>query len=122
MTVRATRSLALAAAIIVAAALAACGGEKEEATGPVATGGAAQVEMKDISYAPEDVTVKAGQKVLWVNNDPVGHTVTDESGRFDSGVIGGGGETFEQVYDEPGTYAYHCTIHPTMKGTVIVEE
>ncbi|MHB0915354.1 MAG: cupredoxin domain-containing protein [Thermoleophilia bacterium] len=98
----------------------------EEADSPLDTGvaedGVAVVEMKDISFSPEEVTVKVDDTVRWVNRDPVAHTITDDGGRFDSGAVSGSATTYEQTYAEPGVFSYTCTIHPTMKGTVIVEE
>lgn len=98
----------------------------EEADSPSYTGvvedGAAVVEMKDISFSPEEVTVKVNEMVRWVNEDPVAHTITDDGGRFDSGAVSGSSATYEQTYAAPGVFSYTCTIHPTMKGTVIVEE
>lgn len=103
----------------------ACGGDGNagDSTAPATVeGGQVLVEMKDIKFSPEEITVKAGETVRWVNNDPVGHTVTDDGGTFDSGIIDGNGGSFEQTFEEPGTYPYHCSIHPIMKGTVIVEK
>jgi plastocyanin len=115
----------------------ACGEDEDEAdttpapsatsdsagTGNGTAGDVVEVEMKDISFMPEEITVKVNSKVRWTNEDPVAHTVTDDEEMFDSGVMSGDGTMFEHQYDEPGTYDYTCTIHPTsMTGTVVVEE
>ena len=84
-----------------------------------------QVQMINTTFDPKEITVKAGTKVTWVNNDSTSHTVTsgtrgNPSGLFDSGNIPAGG-TFSFVFNTPGTYNYYCTYHPGMDGTVIVQ-
>jgi len=81
----------------------------------------AKVEIDDFAYKPDPVTIEKGGKVIWVNRDSVPHTATAEDGSFDTGTLEEGklkSETFKQ----PGTYAYVCSIHPQMHGTVEVVE
>ena len=77
--------------------------------------------MKDIKFNPATVTVKAGDKVTWTNNDTVGHDVTGDD--FDSGDPGGlqNGDTFAHTFDKAGTFDYVCTVHPGMEGSVTVK-
>jgi plastocyanin len=71
-------------------------------------------------YAPKVVTVKLGTKVTWTNNGAVIHTVTaDGGGTFDSGTMAPQAR-FSFTPTAPGTFSYHCTYHPWMKGTMIV--
>jgi len=71
-------------------------------------------------YAPATFTAKVGQSVVWSNGDGTIHTVTtDTSKLFDSGGVPSGG-TFSYKFTQAGTYTYYCTIHPFMKGTVVV--
>ena len=82
---------------------------------------AAKVKIVDFTYDPDPVTVQAGGKVIWQNEDAAPHTATAEDGSFDTGTIEQGklkSETFKQA----GTYAYICEIHPQMHGTVEVVE
>ena len=78
-------------------------------------------------YTPDVITVVIGKNntVFWTNNDPAPHTVTsDTAGAFDSGTTGpltNQGGTFQFTFTSPGTYAYHCSFHPWMQGTVIVK-
>ncbi|HEX5478627.1 MAG TPA: plastocyanin/azurin family copper-binding protein [Dehalococcoidia bacterium] len=75
------------------------------------------------SYAPNPITVQAGDSVTWTNNGPATHTVTSDPGgalAFDSGNIAAGG-TFTQTFSTAGTFTYHCSIHPGMTGSVIVQ-
>jgi plastocyanin len=71
------------------------------------------------AYQPSALTVAAGQTVTWKNSGLGPHTVTAIAGRFDSGKLDAGA-TFSYAFTTPGTYLYACTIHPTMKGEVVV--
>ena len=72
------------------------------------------------AFAPATITVKAGQAVTFTNNDPVAHTSTSADGAWDSGEIMPGG-SFTTTLQQPGTYTYHCSIHPFMQATVVVQ-
>jgi plastocyanin len=80
-----------------------------------------KVEISNFTYNPDPVRVQAGGKVTWLNQDSVSHTATADDGSFDTGTIDEGklkSETFKQ----PGTFTYHCEIHPQMHGTIEVVE
>ncbi len=77
------------------------------------------VAISNMAFSPRQISVKAGTKVTWKNNDGVAHTVTSNSGAFDSGILNPGG-VFSFVFTTPGTYSYHCIIHPSMTATVVV--
>jgi plastocyanin len=67
------------------------------------------------------LTVKVGTKVTFKNSDGQQHTATsDTSGAFDAGTIDAGGSK-EFTFDKAGTFAYHCSFHPFMHGTVEVQ-
>ena len=85
-------------------------------TGAPAT---ADVGIVDLAYEPEPVTIAAGGTVTWANTGALPHTVTAEDGSFDSGIVETDG-TFARGFDEVGTFAYLCTLHPGMSGTVEV--
>ena len=71
-------------------------------------------------FSPANLTVKVGKTVAWVNKDTVTHTVTsDGSSLFDSGFMPTGA-TFQFTFTTAGTYPYYCTVHPFMKGTIVV--
>jgi plastocyanin len=79
------------------------------------------VEIADLAFAPEELTVAVGSEVTWVNRDPdLPHTATSDDEVFDSGNLTEGDE-FSHTFDEAGTFAYFCQVHPTMRGTVVVE-
>jgi plastocyanin len=100
------------------------------------------IAIQDFSYDPDPVRAEAGQAVVWENYDEVPHTVTAKDGSWDSGTLAQG-DAVIMVFDQPGTYAYICLLHPPgagaiagapegaklaggggrpMQGTIIVEE
>lgn len=78
-----------------------------------------KVEIEDFAYNPDPVTIEEGGKVIWLNKDSVAHTATAEDGSFDTGTIEEG-KLKSETFKEPGTYAYVCSIHPQMHGTIEV--
>jgi plastocyanin len=87
---------------------------------PGTGGGGAEVIMKSFAFDPATVTIKAGESVTWTNQDSANHTVVADNGEFTSGDLAKGA-TFGFKFDTAGTYAYHCGVHPSMTGTVIVQ-
>ncbi len=79
-----------------------------------------QVKIDNFSFVPETLTVKAGATVTWVNNDDVPHTVVSITKKFSSHVLDTD-DKYTQTFTVPGTYEYYCSVHPHMKGKVIVE-
>jgi plastocyanin len=77
------------------------------------------VAIDGVKYIPPILTVKQGDRVTWVNHDPYPHTVTAR-GTFDSREIAADGK-WTYVARKPGRYEYICTLHPNMKGTLVVE-
>lgn len=82
-------------------------------------GGAKDVDIVDFSFRPAMVFVHPGDTVDWYNEGGANHTVTSDDGAFNSGVVSPGSE-YSQTFNDPGTYKYHCEIHPDMHGTVLV--
>ncbi len=81
--------------------------------------GAAVVKIAQYKFATDTVRIAAGTTVVWANDDVAEHTVTFDGTEPGSPTIAPGG-TFSHRFDRPGTYPYHCTPHPFMKGVVIV--
>jgi len=73
-----------------------------------------------MAYSPAEVTVAAGDTIVWVNRDIVPHTVTGEARQFDSGSVSPGAEWSLVTHDRSRT-SYTCTFHPIMKGTIVVK-
>jgi plastocyanin len=79
----------------------------------------------NFAFSPASMTIKAGSTVTWKNMTQVPHTVTSDDGKsFDSGSanpIAAQTGMFSFTFNTPGTFAYHCSIHPYMKATIIVQ-
>ncbi len=73
-------------------------------------------------YTPRALNVMPASMVSWTNEDATPHTVTAEgtgAPLFDSGPISPG-DTFDNIFDMPGEFGYHCSIHPWMTGRIMV--
>jgi plastocyanin len=81
--------------------------------------GTNEVWIQNMSYNPGTITVVAGTTIIWTNKDAVNHTVTSNSGAFDSGSLANGA-TYSHQFATAGTFAYHCTFHSGMNATVVV--
>ncbi|TMG23839.1 MAG: plastocyanin [Chloroflexi bacterium] len=91
-------------------------------TSPAASTGAGNaVEIKGFAFNPPSITVKVGAKVTWTNQDSTGHTVTFDQGGDTSDTLASG-KTYSEDFTKAGTFTYHCRIHPSMKGTVVVSQ
>lgn len=86
-----------------------------------AAGGNA-ITIQNFAFSPADLSVAAGATVTVANKDSVTHTVTagDSPKSFDTGNIAAGATTAFKAPAKAGTYAYSCTIHPFMHGTLTV--
>jgi plastocyanin len=87
----------------------------------VSAQGGTAVSIVDFAFQPASIEVPAGSTVTWTNTGAAPHTVTADDGSFDSGKLGPGA-SFNQTFTTPGTYTYHCEVHPQMTGTVVVTE
>lgn len=73
----------------------------------------------DETFVPPHISLPAGNTISWINDDSIEHTVTSDEGLFDSDPISPG-DSFDNTFDIPGKFDYHCSIHPFMTGTVII--
>lgn len=131
--------VAIAAMVLAGATVAGCGDDDDttdvgSATTAPATddtaaddadapaGGETTIDIVSITegFDPSSATVAVGDEVTWVNTDDVIHTTTAEDGTWDSGDLAAD-EEFTFTPEEPGTYAYVCSIHPSMTGELVVE-
>ena len=76
------------------------------------------VSIKNFAFNPATLTVSSGTTVTWMNNDSAPHQIKSDT--FNSSALNQG-EKFEFKFDTPGTFNYSCSIHPSMKGTIIVQ-
>jgi plastocyanin len=88
-------------------------------TAPAAPASGNQVTIDGFAFAPATLTVAAGSSVTWTNRDEEPHTVAAGDGSFHSPGMGTGA-TFSHTFATPGTFDYLCSIHPMMRGTVVV--
>jgi LPXTG-motif cell wall-anchored protein len=77
------------------------------------------VTIADFSFSPAAITIHVGDTIQWLNNGPSAHTATANNGSFNTGVLQKG-RSASVTFHLPGTFDYHCTIHPFMHGTVVV--
>jgi plastocyanin len=95
--------------------------KKQSTDAPVAAiPGANEVWIQNMAFNPSSITISVNTTIKWTNKDGVAHTVTSNNGVFDSGNISANG-TYSHQFTTAGTYPYHCTIHPSMTGTIIVK-
>lgn len=116
--------MAVAAALAFALFLAGCAQQNPPAGNgennqPPAEG-SASVEISNFAFAPASLTIAKGTTVTWTNRDSAQHTATGDNGEFDTGLILQS-QSANVTFNNAGTFNYHCTPHPFMKGTIIVE-
>ncbi|HQN89715.1 MAG TPA: cupredoxin domain-containing protein [Methanoregulaceae archaeon] len=96
-------------------------------TPPTQVPGTTTVTIQNFAFSPPELTVSQGATVTWVNKDAADHQiVSDASGAdavgnlFKSPILPKDG-SFTFTFTTPGTYPYHCSIHPSMKGSITVQ-
>ena len=125
------RQIVPALAVAAAATLiAGCGGGDGHASSapksaaapgkPAAGANATAVTISGFKFAPARLTVKSGAKITISNDDSTAHTATANDGKsFDTEPLDPGSSKTISL-SGPGSYAYHCSIHPFMKGAIVV--
>jgi plastocyanin len=114
---RPVSALAAGALVLLTSA---CGGSTSAAKPQVTipAGAGAVVDLKNIAFTPEKVTITAGQTVVWKFDDgSIAHNVTGPGFRSSDRTSG----IFVHTFTTPGDYRYNCTIHSGMTGEVIVK-
>ena len=120
----------VAGLFVLSLVVAACGGD-DDGGGTTATtgttgetaggGGGTSITIADFAFDPDTITVSGSTEVTITNDDSAPHTVTADDGHsFDSGTVDSGASTSISA-PAAGTYSYHCTIHPFMKGKLVVQ-
>jgi plastocyanin len=109
------RGLALA---IVLPGLLSCSGPGTAAVArqPVAH----TITIEAVAFSPQELTVKAGDSIVWVNKDPFPHTVTSRASGFDSALMQPD-QSWKLTTSAPGEMSYVCTLHPNMNGKIRVQ-
>jgi Cupredoxin-like domain len=75
--------------------------------------------ISDFKFSPSSVTIHVGDTITWTNNGPTAHTATASNGSFDTGILKKG-QSASHTFSQAGTFAYICSLHPFMHGTVVV--
>jgi plastocyanin len=111
--------IAMIFVIITLILLSACSGNSAPTTSSLPASGNS-VTLTNFAFSPATLTVKVGTTITWTNKDSASHTVISDSGVFES-VNLATNAVFSYTFNSAGTFPYHCSIHPSMKGTVIVQ-
>lgn len=104
----------VACALLLSAAVAGCA-RAPSAHGPVAHA----VHMHALQFQPDTTTATVGDTMVWTNDDIVPHTATQDGNAWDTGQIQPHASA-RVVLARAGDAPFHCTVHPTMRGVVIV--
>jgi amicyanin len=81
---------------------------------------AAEVKIDNFTFTPATLTVPVGTQITWTNRDDIPHNVVNDDASIKSKVLDTD-DKFSFTFTKPGTYSYFCSIHPKMKGTVVVK-
>ena len=81
-----------------------------------------RIEIKDFAFNPQAITIKAGEKITWINRDEEPHTVVSVEKQFKKSSALDTDQEFTITAGAPGTYTYFCSVHPKMTGTIVVEK
>ncbi|HZO05709.1 MAG TPA: cupredoxin domain-containing protein [Solirubrobacterales bacterium] len=91
-----------------------------QAAGVAQGDGSKKVGIVNFAFKPGTLTVGKGTKVEFENESNTAHTATRNGGGFNSGRIRPGNQ-FSVRFNRTGTFRYHCTIHPEMRGKIVVQ-
>ncbi|OAI39864.1 hypothetical protein AYO38_06725, partial [bacterium SCGC AG-212-C10] len=116
-----TAAIGFMAAVVAASVTLAANGGRHTGTA-AADGEFIDIDIVDFAFEPATVTMDTSDAIVWTHRggESTQHTVTADDGRFDSGPLDALGIGFDLQFETPGTYTYHCEIHPEMKGTIVV--
>jgi amicyanin len=79
------------------------------------------ISITEYMFSPSQLIIKVGDTVVWTNNGATSHTVTSDSGSELSSPTLSSNGIYAHTFNAAGTYNYHCSIHPTMTGVIIVQ-
>jgi plastocyanin len=79
------------------------------------------VVIEGMKFIPDQLTIKKGDTVVWINKDIFAHTVTETKQRFNSNVVNASASWKHAFNEAAGKYEYVCTLHPTMKGVLNIK-
>lgn len=86
------------------------------------TVGGSKIVIQNFKYSPSTLTVKAGDTITFTNMDSVPHSIVSDDGKsFSTGELTQGQSTTFTAPAKAGTYPFHCSVHPTITGTIVVQ-
>ena len=109
--------------LVLSCACAGCTSSQNQAPAQGAITGTALILVKNFAFTPDVLTIKPGTKVTWTNQDGTTHQIGSDAGSsvaFSSDPLPDGA-SYQFTFSAPGTYTYHCLIHPSMTGTIVVQ-
>ena len=86
----------------------------------VVTNSKVSVIINNFAFNPQMINIKTGTTVTWTNSDAMSHTVTADSGTALNSAVLAPGQSYSVTFSNPGNISYHCSIHQSMRGTVVV--
>jgi len=121
------KHLILVLVVIAGAAvmIAGCTSSSNPSPGPVtstvtSTSSQNSVSIQNYAFNPSTLTIQKAANVTWRNYDSVQHTVVSDSSAFSSPLLNTRA-TCTYQFNNSGSFPYYCSIHPYMKGTIIVK-
>ncbi|TSA44946.1 hypothetical protein D4R51_02730 [bacterium] len=81
---------------------------------------AGAVTIQNFAFSPASLTIKKGESVTWTNEDSAPHQIASDTNAFSGNAINKG-QTYSFTFNTAGEFDYHCAIHPSMKGKIIVQ-
>ncbi|WP_266169580.1 cupredoxin domain-containing protein [Dyella subtropica] len=91
------------------------------AASAAATAHTSQIDIRNFAFAPKTLTVPVGTRVVWTNRDDEPHVIVSAGALFTSSHALDTSDSYAVTFSKPGTYAYFCSIHPMMVGSIIVQ-
>lgn len=82
-----------------------------------------KISIQNMQFTPSQISIAKGGTVTWTNNDSITHTVIDDLSNVGGPASGdiAPGQTYTFTFDKTGSFQYHCRIHPSMRGTIVVK-
>ncbi|MEW6062846.1 MAG: cupredoxin family copper-binding protein [Nanoarchaeota archaeon] len=112
-------SIKIILALFLILFIAACAQQAEEQSSAVEAQDTALIEISNFQFVPGTATIKRGGTVTWVQKDSVAHTIAIKD--LQTSSLLNEGEQWNFTFDKTGSYSYICSIHPSMKGKIIVK-
>jgi plastocyanin len=79
------------------------------------------INIKNMTYSPKTLTIAPGDTVEWFNPENIPHMVNSDTGAELQSPLFNQGTNYQHLFNKAGKYTYHCAVHPTMLGTIIVK-